>query len=231
MSIFLIHQTQSYAVMLADSLATKEHPSGAGTISTSASKLAHVSPGIYAAHAGTWQPAWAMLSDLHHATTGKGRRLTHSQLLSALKQIGQRRYKEYQRIFGRKSFDVRIALVVTGGYRSSAQASAATSTSVILWEAARDFVPEVVTGQLYFAGNTPLTNFVRHTLGHDVLQQMLRASPLAATQALCAAHQAAALTGSSISTDANVAVISAGAEHAVLRGSMLTLPMSALALG
>lgn len=231
MSIFLIRQTQTYTVVLADSLAMKEHPSGAGTISTSASKLAHVSPGIYAAHAGTWQPAWAMLSDLHHASTKKGRRLTHPQLLALLKQIGQRRYKEYQKIFGKKSFDVRIVLVVTGGYRSQAEVSSATSTSVILWEAARDFVPVVVRGELYFAGNTPLTNLVRHTLNHDVLQQMLGLSPLATTQALCAAHQAAASIGSSISSDANVVVVSAGAEHAVLRGSMLTLPMSALALG
>jgi hypothetical protein len=231
MSIFLVRQTPCYTVLLADSLATKEHPSGAGTIAASASKLAHVSSGIYAAHAGTWQPAWAMLSDLHDATVKKGRKLSHTQLITTLKQIGQRRYKEYQKIFGAKSFDVRIALVVTGGYRSPAEISAGSSTSVILWEAARDFVPALVKGELYFAGNTSLTNFVRHTLGHQVLEQMLNISPLSTVQALVAAHHAAAAISTSISDDANVVVISEGAEHAVVRGSMLALPVSALALG
>jgi hypothetical protein len=231
MSIFLIRQTAEYTVMLADSLTMKEHPSGEGTIPGSAPKLAHVSPGIYAAHAGTWQPAWAMLSDLHSVTTKKGRRLTHTQLLSTLSHIGPRRYAEYQTIFGRKTFDVRIALVVTGCYRSPKDTTSPNSTSIILWEAGRDFEPLIVSRELYFASNKPLSDFVRHTLNHPVTEKLLGLSPLSTSQALVAAHRAAATLSTSISSDPNVVLIGAGAEHALLHGAMLPLPMPALALG
>lgn len=231
MSIFLIRQTSDYTVMLADSLTMKEHPAGEGAIPGSAPKLAHVSPGIYAAHAGTWQPAWAMLSDLHRATSKKGRRLSHAQLLHTLAQIGPTRYAEYRKIFGRKTFDVRIALVVTGSYRSPKDVAAPHSTSIILWEVARDFTPLVVSRELYFAGNKPLSDFVRHTLNHPVTEKLLGLSPLATSQALVAAHRAAASLSTSISSDPNVVLVGQGAEHAVLHGAMLPLPMSALALG
>lgn len=232
MSLFFAYQTQRYAILLTDSLALKPHPTpGKDTIGISASKLAVVGTGIVAAHAGTWQPAWAMLSDLYALTKKRVREFTHSSFCEQLTEIGAKRYTEYQRIFSRDRFDVRLALIFTGRYRFPVDVEEGFTTSIVLWEVAREFVPTRVRGGVYFGGSAELTSLAQHYLEHPVAQGLLSAGPLSASQTLLSAHAAISHLTTSVSADANIALIGAPGEHTILRGSACTIPLAALREG
>lgn len=231
MSLFFAYRNQRYTVLLADSLAAKPHPHSNDTIGLSASKLAIVNPGILAAHAGTWQPAWAMLSDLYHLTARTTRRFSHRSFCRALEQIGQSRYAEYQKLFKKSDFDVRVILVLTGRYRFPVDVQKGFSTSIALWEAARGFTPTQAPGSVYFGGSPALSSLALHYLEHPVTKRLLSAGPLAASQTLLSAHAAISHVSTAVSTEANVAIIGAEGQHTITRGYACTLPMQALIEG
>ncbi len=228
MSVFLIHQEPGYLVLLADSLGQKTHSSTESSYSLTAPKLVHVAEGVYAAHAGTLQPAIDMLSEL-------GTKLTDSDSWESftghLKEIGERVYAKYQERFKSDSFDVRVALVVTGNRRHPKDIDDDYSSSIVLWEAARHFEPHYVRGHLHFAGSSHLSELSTNFLSHAVLTGMLKQGPLAAAHALVATHAALAKLSSSISPDANVVVIGEEDEHTVLHGTLLDLGQAALIKG
>lgn len=225
MSVFLIHQEPSYLVLLADSLGQKQHSATESAYSLTAPKLVHVAEGVYAAHAGTLQPAVDMLSELGTKLTAED---SWETFTSHLQEIGQRVYAKYQERFKNDSLDVRVAIVVTGDRRYPKDIEDDYSSSIILWEAARHFKPHYVRGHLHFAGSTHLSELSTSFLSHAVLTGMLKQGPLAAAHALVATHAALAKLSSSISPDANVVIIGEDDEHTVLHGNLLDIGQAAL---
>jgi len=232
MSMFIVHQDTEYTLVLADSLARRRLSSSPDTISMRASKLVSLGRGVFAAHAGTWQPAAAMLSDLAILLASpRGRRLSHKSLRAALSTIGRRRFAEFQSKWKGLDIDVRVALVVTGSLRETSDKQAARSSTVILWEAARNFTPVSTRGTLCFAGSPALSRLSSDFLAHETLNELLRGSPLAAAQALLAAHAAAAKLSDSISEEPNLILIGGDQKSSTLCGSLLSLPSDSLLLG
>jgi hypothetical protein len=231
-SLFLVHQTKARTLILADSLAARSHAGGAGTFQTEASKLVYLPQGVFAAHAGTWQPAWAMLSDLERFLRSNARRKVSTKVFeNKLIEIGKRRFAEFSKRFGRSDFDVRIALVLTGALRDSSDIKDGYSSTISIWEKARDFVPFRSRGQIYFAGNQALSGFATASLEHPVMKEMLHASTLSAAQALVATHAALAKISSQVSDAANVVAVTGAKDYAVIKGAMHALPCSALLEG
>ncbi len=227
-STFLVHQESSYIVLLADSLGTKSHGAGGAPYTVTAPKLVHVAPGVYAAHAGTLQPAIDMLSELEKvlSTATKWEAVT-----SRMRQIGESVYARYQERFKTDSFDVRVVLVLTGERRHPSDSENDRSSSIVLWEVARKFEPHHVTGDVYFAGSVPLSELITNFLKQPLLAGMLQQGPLAAAHALVAAHAALSKLSSTISPDANVVIIGEDDEHTVLHGTLLDLAQAALIKG
>lgn len=231
MSLFLIHQSPSHAVILTDSYATKPHSGGTGSAPLVAPKLTLVRSGIYAAHAGTWQPAIAMLNELRALTTRARASNTYTGLAKKLPEIGRRIHSEFQKRLKQKELDVRIALVFTGSLRHPADVKAGYSTSIILWEAARKFELHHVRGRLFFGGSSHLSDLAHHIASHKTASAMLEASPLAAAQALRAIHATIAALSTTTSSEANVAIVGKASEHAVISGRIIELPFEALERG
>lgn len=232
MSIFLVHQTPARAIMLADSLASREHSRGAGPFSIQTSKLLNVGAGVFAAHAGTWQPAIAMLSELSRFLRRTSNRTPpHKALLTKLRAIGEKQNAEFSKRFKGVDFDIRIALILTGKLRDPIDIRDGYSSTLVIWEKARRFSPHRSRGHIYFAGNPELSSFATTTLEHPLLKDMLRSTSLAAAQALIATHAALARVSSFISEDSNVLVVANESEHALLKGSMHALPCEALLEG
>jgi hypothetical protein len=227
MSAFLIHQEESYLVALTDSLATKEHPLGGSTVPLSASKLVEVAPGTFAVHAGTWQPSMEMLTRLREVLIND-KEPSWGALCELLPTIGRAVYEKYKQSFGLDKFDIRVAVILTGDYRHPADKEEERSTSIVLWEAAREFEPVHVRGHLYFASSSPLSEFATTMLTQPFLGGMLRQGPLACAQALVATHAALARLATTISLDANVIALGDTGEHTLLHGAMITLPQSVL---
>jgi len=233
MSAFLIHQELSYLVFLADSLGSKNHFESSNSYPVTAPKLIHVAPCVYAAHAGTLQPAIDMLSDLsieiEQLYTGDVPPANRwSTLTMRMKEIGESVHQKYQGIFSVSSFDVRVALVMTGELRHQDDITNKRSSSILLWEVARGFEPLHVTEKLHFLGSAPLSESATAFLSQPLLLSMLRGGPLPAAQALVAAHAAFCRLSSSISQDANVVIIGEADEHTVLHGSLLSLAQAKL---
>lgn len=232
MSMFVAHQDSKYTLLLADSLARKRLSSSSDTISTQVSKLVSVGKGVFAAHAGTWQPAMAMLSDLATLLmTPRGRPLSHKNLISALTTIGRKRFAAFQSTWSGVDIDVRVALVITGALRDPTDKQASRSSTILLWEAARDFKPVRTPGTLCFAGSPALSLLTSDLLAHETLRELLQSSPLMAAQALLAAHAAAAKLSDSISEEPNLLLIGSDQRSSTLRGSLLSLPNESLLLG
>lgn len=215
-------------MILADSLGTKAHAASDTTYPVTAPKLVHVGSGVYAAHAGTLQPAIDMLSEL-------GKVLQRSDsweaLTSQMTEIGLTVHAKYKDRFNSDTFDVRVAVVVTGKLRHPTDIAEERSSSIILWEVARGFVPHHVSGYLHFAGSVQLSEFTTNFLAQPLVLGMLRGGPLSAAHALVAAHAALSKLSSSISPDANVVVIGEDEEHTVLHGTLLELGQAALIKG
>ena len=230
MSTFLIHQEQTYAVLLADSLGTKGMQ---GTpLPVAAPKLVLVAPCVYAVHAGTWQPALEMLSRLRELLLASAPEALSWQLLQEkLKGIGCAVYEHYQGVFGLESFDVRVALLLTGTLRHHEDQAAGRSSTLVVWEAARGFEPTRTVEYLHFGGSKPLSDLATTILTQDFVRGMLKQSPLACAQALVATHAALAKLSTNISPEANVVVCGTGAEHTVIHGTLLELPQTALIRG
>ena len=228
MSAFLIHQESTYSVILADSLGSKSHSAGGAPYTVTAPKLVHVAPCVYAAHAGTLQPAIDMLSALGERLKEA---LSWEALTSSMEGIGVEVYERYRERFKSDTFDVRVALVITGERRHPDDVAADRSSSIVLWELARRFEPHRVTGHLLFAGSVPLSELATNFLSQPLLSGMLRQGPLAAAHALVATHAALSKLSSTISPDANVVVIGEDAEHTVLHGTLLELAQAVLIKG
>lgn len=227
-SVFLIHQEPSYIVLLADSLGTKTHEAGGAPYPLTAPKLVHVGPGVYAAHAGTLQPAIDMLVELGAKLREE---TTWDSITAHLREIGERVYDKYRERFKSDSFDVRVVVVFTGERRHPADIAKDKSSSIVLWEAARKFEPHYVTGSLHFAGSLPLSELATSFLVQPLLTGMLKQGPLAAAHALVATHAALSKLSSTISSDANVVIIGEDDEHTVLHGTLLNLSQAALIKG
>lgn len=232
MSMFLVHQSEDHTLLLADSLARRRMSQSSETFSTSASKIVTLGRGVFAAHAGTWQPAITMLSDLARLlNTSRGHSLTHKTLSSTLSALGKKRHSEFQTLWKGYDIDVRIVLLLTGKLRHPLDIKNKLSTSVLLWEAARDFIPHLAHGQICFSGSPLLSRFSADLLAHTALKELLTSTPLAAAQALLATHAATAKLSDNISEDPNLIVIGSDASSCVLRGSALSLPCDALLRG
>ena len=227
-SAFLVHQESSYLVLLADSLGTKTHAAGGAPYPVTAPKLVHVAPGVYAAHAGTLQPAIDMLSELGKTLE---QATTWDAVTAHMKGIGETVYARYQERFKTDSFDVRVVLVLTGERRHPSDSGHDRSSSIVLWEVARKFEPHHVTGDVYVAGSVPLSELITNFLKQPLLAGMLQQGPLAAAHALVAAHAALSKLSSTISPDANVVIIGEDCEHTVLQGTLLDLAQAALIKG
>lgn len=230
--MFIVHQAPNHTLLLADSLARRQVESGTDTISMNASKLVKITDGIFAAHAGTWQPAIAMLSDLAAILTKSRRQpMSYKTFCASLANIGTKRFAEFRNLYKQFEIDVRIALVITGRLRDPIDIKDNIASSVLLWEAARDFKPFRVRQKLCFASTPELSRFTSDLLGHTSVAPLLASSPLAAAQALLAAHAAAARLSDSISEEANLLLIGQDQQSCVLRGQVLSLPCAALLRG
>ena len=150
---------------------------------------------------------------------------------AALRAIGHDVYDFYRKSFGLDGFDVRVALVLTGDLRHADDKSAGRTSSIVLWEVARDFEPVHVVGHLHFGGDAPLSALATTVLGHEVLSNMASQGPLPCAQALLATHALLARLSTRIGTEANVVVCGADTEHTVIHGTMVTLPQSAMLKG
>jgi hypothetical protein len=227
-SIFLVHQELSYLALLADSFGSKSHAAGGASYPVTAPKLVHIASGVYAAHAGTLQPAVDMLGEL-------GKKLPSAAswdaLTSSMKGIGEDVYARYRERFQSDSFDVRVVVVVTGELRHPQDIAEERSSSVILWEVARKFEPHHVRGHIYFAGSVPLSELATSFLAQPLVAGMLKQGPLAAAHALVAAHAALSKLSSTISPEANVVIIGEDDEHTVLHGTLLELSQALLIKG
>lgn len=228
MSIFLVHQELSYLALLADSFGSKSHASGGASYPVTAPKLVHVAPGVYAAHAGTLQPAVDMLGELGKTLSSA---TTWNALTSSMQGIGETVYARYRERFQSDSFDVRVVVVVTGDRRHPQDIADDRSSSVILWEVARKFEPHYVRGNIYFAGSVPLSELASSFLSQPLVAGMLKQGPLAAAHALVATHAALSKLSSTISPEANVVVIGEDDEHTVLHGTLLELSQALLIKG
>jgi len=149
-------------------------------------------------------------------------------MTSGMQAIGQHVYARYQERFKSDSFDVRVALVVTGARRHPDDIQREVSSSIVIWELARSFVPHRVVDRLLFAGSIPMTELAVSFLQLPLLASMLKQGPLAAAHALVAAHAALSKLSSSISPDANVVVVGEDDEHTVLHGTLLDLKQATL---
>ena len=228
MSLFLVHQETSHLILLADSLGTKSHSGGESSYPVTAPKLVHVAPGVYAAHAGTLQPAIDMLAELGEMLPEAS---TWERITACMKSIGDAVYERYLQRFNTDSFDVRVVVVVTGNRRHPQDIEADRSSSIILWEVARKFEPHYVRGHVYFAGSIPLSELATNFLAQPLVAGMLKQGPLAAAHALVAAHAALSKLSSTISPEANVVVIGDDDEHTVLHGTLLELSQALLIKG
>ncbi len=228
MSIFLIHQEQNYTALLADSLGQKAHVAGGSVYPVTAPKLVRVASGVYAAHAGTLQPAIDMLSALAKLVDAGS---SWDFLTSKMKGIGEEVYETYSKRFGLNSFDVRLALVLTGACRHPRDIESDLSSSLLLWEVARGFEPHHVVGRLHFAGSVPMTDLAISFLELPLVAGMLKQGPLAASHALIAAHAALSKLSSTISPEANLVVIGDDDEHTVLHGTLLEMSQAELIKG
>jgi hypothetical protein len=157
--------------------------------------------------------------------------LSWEALTSSMEGIGVEVYERYRERFKSDTFDVRVALVITGERRHPDDVAADRSSSIVLWELARRFEPHRVTGHLLFAGSVPLSELATNFLSQPLLSGMLRQGPLAAAHALVATHAALSKLSSTISPDANVVVIGEDAEHTVLHGTLLELAQAVLIKG
>lgn len=233
-SAFLIHQEPRYAVMLADSLGTKGAGAAATRVPLAAPKLVHVAPCAYAAHAGTWQPALEMLSRLRPLLlphTDKGSPPDWVALSAQMSEIGRQVYAEFQKKFQLESFDVRVALLLTGPLRHSEDVASGCSSTLAVWEAAGAFEVQRVAGALHFGGSPALSGLATTILRNEFVRDTMKQSPLACAQALLAAHAALSKLSTAISAEANIVVCGEGEEHAVIQGTLLSLPNSALLRG
>ena len=221
MSTFLIHQESGYLVLLADSLGTKTHTATETTYPLTAPKLVHVGAGVYAAHAGTLQPAIDMLSELGKTLSGAP---SWEAVTSHMKEIGLAVHAKYRDRFKSDSFDVRVAIVLTGERRHPDDIASDRSSSIVLWEL-------YVKGYLHFAGSQQLSELATSFLSQPLLLGMLQGGPLSAAHALVAAHAALSKLSSSISPEANVVVIGEDDEHTVLHGTLLDLGQAVLIKG
>ena len=228
MSAFLAHQESTFLILLADSLGIKSHVAGGATYPVTATKLVHVATGVYAAHAGTLQPAIDMLSELGESLTAA---TTWNSITSRMQHIGESVYAQYQERFKSDSFDVRVVIILTGEKRHPSDIERDCSSSIVLWEVARKFEPHYVTGHVYFAGSTPLSDLATNLLAQPLLAGMLQQGPLAAAHALVATHAALSKLSSTISPDANVVIIGDDDEHTVLHGTLLELAQARLIKG
>lgn len=228
MSLFLVHQETSHLVLLADSLGTKSHSAGGASYPVTAPKLVHVAPGVYAAHAGTLQPAIDMLAELGEVLSDA---TTWERLTSRMKSIGDTVYTRYLERFKTESFDVRVVVVVTGDRRHPKDIQDDRSSSILVWEVARKFEPHYVRGHVYFAGSMPLSELATNFLAQPLVAGMLKQGPLAGAHALVAAHAALSKLSSTISPEANVVVIGDDDEHTVLHGTLLELSQALLIKG
>ncbi len=228
MSLFLVHQESSYLVLLADSLGTKTHVAGGAPYPVTAPKLVHVAEGIYAAHAGTLQPAIDMLAALSELREEGS---TWDAVTAEMKAIGESIYAKYRERFKSDSFDVRVVLVLTGVRRHPQDIAEGRSSSIVLWEVARSFEPHYVRDHLYFAGSIPLSELATSFMSQPLVAGMLTQGPLAAAHALVAAHAALSKLSSTISPDANVVVIGEDDEHTVLHGTLLDVGQAVLIKG
>lgn len=229
MSLFLLHQIPDYTLLLADSVARRRYTSRADSVSIYLSKLVNLKFGAFASHAGTWQPAWAVLSDIAKllAQDPKMTR-SHDYLSAKCGEIGAVRLTEYRKLFNEDNLDVRIVLVLTGEMRAPADIDEGYSTTVLLIESAREMVPLRVRGALHFAANQQLSQLANDTLGHDALQELRVSTPLAAGQALLATHAMLARLSDNISLDANLVLIGRAGEFNMLAGEILNLPCEGL---
>lgn len=228
MSIFLVHQESSYLALLADSLGTKSHVSGGSSYPVTAPKLVHVAPGVYAAHAGTLQPAIDMLEKLGEVLPTAP---SWDALTPLMREIGETTYQKYRDRFKSDSFDVRVVVVLTGERRHPQDIEQDRSSSIVVWEVARKFEPLHVTGYVYFAGSEALSEVATSFLSLPLVAGMLKQGPLAAAHALVATHAALSKLSSSISPEANVVVIGEDDEHTVLHGTLLDLGQAVLIKG
>jgi len=227
-SIFLIHQELTYTALLADSLGQKAHTPGGPLYTVTAPKIVRVAPGVYAAHAGTLQPAIDMLSALARILDGA---TSWQQVVPQLREIGQEVYETCRKRFASNSFDVRVALVFTGAKRHPLDIEHDRSSSLLLWELAQGFEPQHVTGHVHFAGSVPMTDLATAFLGLPLVAGMLKQGPLAASHALIAAHAALSKLSSTISSEANLVVIGEDDDHTVLHGTLLELAQAELIKG
>lgn len=231
MSLFLIYSTTQATVLLADSLALKQPSKEQGVVPLVAPKLVHVAPHVFAAHAGTWQPAIAMLSDLRSRIL-RSKAPSSSRLSnSTLEKIGQTRHAEFERRFDRNTLDVRIALVLTGPLRHKTDREAGRAATIVLWESARNFAPEIVGDHLFFAADTTLSDFAYSCARHHALKTLLQSSPLTVAQALRSIHAAVTRISAQVSERCNVAIVSSRGEASVIEGTLLSLPCDSLLYG
>ena len=140
MSSFIIYRKKEYAVILVDHLGHRKFPEG-NVAPLIASKLTQVGSGVFAAHAGTWQPCYDILTRLHEFLICTPTLRSYDDIMAFLSDIGKERHEYYKSIYKSNSVDMRIPIVLTGHYRRPQDIENEVSSTCLVYETANNFTP------------------------------------------------------------------------------------------
>jgi hypothetical protein len=226
MSMFMIYRKKEYAVMLADSLAHK-NLMGGSKVTLHAPKLAHVAPCVFATHAGNWQPAYEILSNLHDYLLGTPTPREYREITQYLEEEGTRCFQKWCEVWHVDTHDVRIPIILTGPYRAPEDIDNDISSTCVIIETARKFKAIKAFGPIW-AYNDEVTQLAQALFNLPAISYLLNRGPLSLVQALRAIHSFITEICAYISTDRSIVIVGEEDEHHVIEGQVVSLPMRAL---
>jgi hypothetical protein len=229
MSMFIITRTTEYVAILADNLAHIEYALG-NKAPLPAPKLTHVAPCIFATHAGSWQPAYEILSNFHEYILSSPRARTFDEIEKYLEREGNLCQKKYCKLWNKESFDLRVPIILTGPYRHPEDIKLKISSTILIFETANKFKPTRSSGG-WFAIDNAVTSVLTELMALPVIKDLMYKTPLSMVQILRAIHSFVSHISVYVSTDCSVAIIGEEDEFTLFEGNMVTLPMQALKYG
>lgn len=229
MSSFLVYRKKEYAVVLADTLASRRS-TGTNKSPLTAPKLTHVAPCVFAAHAGFWEPAYEILSNLHEYLLLSPSPRTFDEVIQYLEQESSRCFQKWCEAWKKDSLDLRIPIIFTGPYRHPEDIANELSSTCVIVETARKLKPARVLGA-FWVYDTDVTQVACALLRLPAIDHLLNSGPLSSAQALSAVHSFVAEICVFVSVDCSIVIIGDEDEHTLVKGPMVSLPMKALRFG
>lgn len=231
MSMFIITRTTQYVVILADNLAHKDFAVG-NKAPLPAPKLTHVAPCVFATHAGTWQPAFEILSNFREFLLSSPNLRTFDEITAYLEKEGNKCFEKYCKLWKRdaKSFDLKIPIILTGSYRHKEDIAQNICSTILIFETANSFKPTRSHGG-WFAVDTEVSTILSNLMNITVIKNLMNASPLSMASVLKALHSFVSNISVYVSSNCNIVIIGEDDEHSLIEGHMISLPMKALIQG